>query len=346
MPLRLVSGRHGSPFYYIRGTVRGVAVDESTGTADREAAEAIRARREWEITQGTVFGRRATATFLAAAVSYMEAGGSRRFMDPILAHFGTRKLDTLDQAAIDAGARKLYPAAATSTVNRQFYTPVSAVLKHAAARGLCDHRPIARPKQPKSRVRWITPEEAERLIAACADHLRPLVIFMLYTGARVSEALYIEWNEVDLSRGHVVFLDTKNGENRGVPLHPRVVAALANIDKRNKTVVFRRPDGMPYEVKEDAGGQIKTAFGGACRRAEIDDFHPHDCRHTWATWHYAANRDLVALMKLGGWKSERMVLRYAHVNVDHLAPSIDRLPWGKSGDSIQAVSGSNVKAKG
>jgi hypothetical protein len=32
---------------------------------------------------------------------------------------------------------------------------------------------------------------------------------------------------------------------------------------------------------------------------------------------------LIALMKLGGWKSERMVLRYAHVNVSQLAPSIN-----------------------
>jgi hypothetical protein len=28
-------------------------------------------------------------------------------------------------------------------------------------------------------------------------------------------------------------------------------------------------------------------------------------------------------MKLGGWKSERMVLRYAHINVAQLAPSIN-----------------------
>jgi integrase len=86
---------------------------------------------------------------------------------------------------------------------------------------------------------------------------------------------------------------------------------------------------------EAAGGQIKTAFYGACRRAEIDDFSPHDCRHTWATWHYAANRDIIALMKLGGWKSEKMVLRYAHVNVSHLAGSIDALPWAGSQQKVQ-----------
>jgi hypothetical protein len=39
-------------------------------------------------------------------------------------------------------------------------------------------------------------------------------------------------------------------------------------------------------------------------------------------------------MKLGGWKSERMVLRYAHVNVSHLAGSINALPFGKRDDTF------------
>jgi integrase len=78
--------------------------------------------------------------------------------------------------------------------------------------------------------------------------------------------------------------------------------------------------------------RIARAFAGACRRAKIDDFHLHDCRHTWATWHYAENRDLSALQKLGSWKSVRMVLRCAHLNVDELRHAIDRLPWGKLGD--------------
>jgi hypothetical protein len=38
-------------------------------------------------------------------------------------------------------------------------------------------------------------------------------------------------------------------------------------------------------------------------------------------------------MKLGGWKSERMVLRYAHVNVEELAETIDKLPAGELGDT-------------
>jgi hypothetical protein len=48
MPLKVVR-RHGSPYFYIRGTVRGISVDESTDVADRKLAEEIRARREWEL---------------------------------------------------------------------------------------------------------------------------------------------------------------------------------------------------------------------------------------------------------------------------------------------------------
>lgn len=72
-----------------------------------------------------------------------------------------------------------------------------------------------------------------------------------------------------------------------------------------------------------------------CKRAGITDFSPHDCRHTWATWHYRANRDLTALMELGGWKSAAMVMRYAHVNTSHLAGSIGEI-WGKTGESKAA----------
>jgi|SRR5450759_1578489 integrase len=334
MSLKLTR-RHASPNWYLRGTIRGVTVDESTGVTDRKAAETIRAQREWGIIQASIHGRKATASFLEAAVGYMEGGGERRYMQPLLDHFGGSPLTRIDQAAIDRAAKVLYPTAAASTLNRQVYTPISAVLKHGAARGLCEYRQVERPAQPKGRVRWITPAEADRLITASAAHLRPLVIFLLYTGARVSEALYLDWRQVDLQRSHVDFIATKNGEARGVPLHPRAVAALASLPHRENEV-FRRPDGYAYARKEDGGGQIKKAFRGACLRAGIADFSPHGCRHTWATWHYAANRDLPALMKLGGWKSEKMVLRYTHVNVAHLAQSIAALPWDKSGDRQQA----------
>lgn len=337
MPLKVIQ-RKGRPNLYLRGTVRGIRVYASTETADPDAAEAIRIKREAGILNRSVFGPGATATFLEAAVLYLEAGGEDKYLGEwdeatskwtgILSEIHNRALDTIDQAVIDATAKKLKPSASNATKNRHVYAPIAAVLHFGADRQLCTYRRVKRLPEPEGRVRWLTPEESERLIAAAADHLKPLLIFLFATGARLSETLYLDWREVDLTARRVAFLDTKNGTSRGVPLHTRVVTVLANLKHRDGAV-FRRPDGKPYKrPKKGNGGQLDTAFSGACRRAKIDDFTPHDCRHTWATWFYAKTRDLRALMELGGWKSEKMVIRYTHVNPDHLVPLIDQaLPW-------------------
>ena len=67
MPLRLVR-RSKSPNWVIRGTVRGIRIEESSGTTDRRVAEEIRAKRESEILAESVYGRRATATFAQATL--------------------------------------------------------------------------------------------------------------------------------------------------------------------------------------------------------------------------------------------------------------------------------------
>jgi integrase len=331
--LKLVK-RHGSLNFYLRGTVRGISVDESTGVnfRNRKAAEEIKAKREAELLERSIHGDRSIANFAQAALSYTESGGEAKFLKPIIKHFGTMKLARIGQAEIDTAARKLYPTQAASTLNRQAYTPISAILRHAAKRGWCNPLILERPDDPPPRVRWITTEEANRLIDECSSWLRPLVIFLLYTGARCGEALWLDWRNIDLNRRHVDFINTKNGESRGVPLHTRIVEVLRGANQRDG-YVFTKRDGTPYRILDaedlndvSAGDRIKKGFAGAVRRAELSDFHPHDCRHTWATWHYRANRDLGALQKLGGWKTLSMVMRYAHTNVAELDRTIDSIP--------------------
>lgn len=345
MPLKL-ERRADSPVWYIRGTLRGVTIRESTGVDDRKAAEEIKAKREWEILQRSVYGLKASGTFIGAIEIYLENGGERRFLQPLIDHFGATPLAKIDQAAADEAAKAIYPGLAPATLNRQLYTPLGAVISKAAEKNYCTPLKLRRPKLPKGRARWITHAEAHALIETCAPHLKPLVAFLFYTGARIGEALWLDWRNVDLARAQAQFLDTKNGRDRGVPLHPDLVAILANLPHRDGCV-FRKPgrrvkhrDGTvtellgeiyrPLDPDDDrdvsAGDRIKKGFKAACTRAGIADFHPHDCRHTWATWHYQENRDLNMLMHLGGWSSLSMVLRYAHVNVEHAAPSICAMP--------------------
>lgn len=316
------------PCWYLRGTVRGISIFESTGIAieNKKAAEELKARRESELLEESIHGKRAVITFAQAALSYVEAGGEQTYLRPIERHLGTMKLGAIGQADIDEVARKLSPASKPSTIKRRVYTPVSAVFNHAMRRGWCNKLVLDWPKEDEPRIRWLTHEEAERLISASGPVLRPLVIFLLYTGARIGEALWLDWKDVALDRRHVQFIDTKNGTSRGVPLHHRVVTELKAMT-HSTGCVFLNHYGRPYKMTNPqlAGTVIQYQFRSAVKRAGLTDFHPHDCRHTWATWHYQANRDLGALQKLGGWKTLSMVMRYAHTNVAELDHTISRL---------------------
>jgi integrase len=329
MPLKCVR-RHGSPFIYVRGSVRGQSVDETTGTQDEAAAEAYRIAREGELLNRSLLGEKAPRPFANAGLSYIEAAGlsgrDEMYVIRLSEFFVGKTLTQIGPEEIERAVQRFCPKAGPATINRTVIGPLAAVLHHAG-----DRRRIARRKAPKGRTRWLTHDDADILIAACQPKFRardaslaPLVEFLFFTGCRIGEALTLDWSEVDLARHHVVFRDTKNGEDRGIPLHTRALAVLANMPHRRGRV-FRRPDGLPYSPRNGGGGHVKTAFNAACRRAGIADFTPHDCRHTWATWFYTENRDVRALMELGGWKTLSQVQRYTHVNKEHLRASVNRL---------------------
>lgn len=67
------------------------------------------------------------------------------------------------------------------------------------------------------------------------------------------------------------------------------------------------------------------AWKKALRRAGISDFRWHDLRHNWASWHVQAGTPLHVLQELGGWETEAMVKRYAHLAPEHLAEHTQRI---------------------
>ena len=154
---------------------------------------------------------------------------------------------------------------------------------------------------------------------AAGPALRVLVEFILGCGARMSEALELDWRDVDLQGGCATFWRTKGGRPRRATLPPGLVVTLANLPHRDGPVI-RRPDGRPYADRERlGGGQAKTAWRAAKARAGMalgpsgPALTMHDLRHTWASWHYAIHRDPLLLKIEGGWSSLDQVERYAHL---------------------------------
>ena len=273
--------------------------------------------------------RRGVRSFAEAVVSYLAAAprspARQMTLQRLVRAIGRLPLGAVDQEALGrARGLVLRRGSGAATFTRQVIGPATAVLNHAHRRGWCDMPHFARARETPGRTRYLLPDEAERLVAAAADHLRPLLIFLLCTGARLSEALGLEWRDVDLQGARAIFQaeQTKSGRRRVVQLPPRCVVSLASLQRRDGRV-FRTPAGEPYATSRERGygGQIKTAWRGALRRAfsEIAGNYansmltPHDLRHSWASWHYALHRDPLALKAEGGWSSVALVERYAHL---------------------------------
>src|SRR2546425_7826127 len=129
--------------------------------------------------------------------------------------------------------------------------------------GVLDGIPTVRLEdEPEGRLRWLTPEEANRLLAAARESRNPdladLIELSLFTGLRQSEALELTWDRVDRARGVILLEETKNDELREVPLNARADAVLA-----------RRTAGAGLVFGSSSFYTFRTAWEGALRRAKL-----------------------------------------------------------------------------
>ena len=327
MPLKLIPPRPGkTPFYAVRGTHLGVSLDRSTKTGDRSLAQKLLQAWRGDIERGA-YARPGAPSFASAATDYMNAGGEARFLPPIITHFGLQPLAQIDQKAIGDAAVALYPKAAPATRNRQVYSPVIAILRHA---GVTD--PFKRPKgaQGQRRTFFLSLDQAQRLIAAGyaqTPFFGALLVFLLYTGCRIEEATSLREGECHLDEGWAYVRTTKNGEPRAVYLPPVVVAALANIRDlpRNK----RR--GAEYLFPFSKCGRL-YALLTAAEKASGVILPPrvafHVFRHTYGAWMQRLGADLVGT---GTWRNEKSASVYKHLEITIEAQKANDMPVVKVG---------------
>jgi integrase len=163
-------------------------------------------------------------------------------------------------------------------------------------------------KEAKRRVRWITPDQAKRLLAELPAHQRDLALFALATGLRQSNVIHLGWDQVDLPRktAWIPGDKAKGKEDIHVSLSELSMEVLqAQLGKHPQSVFTY--GGKPI-------GQVNTkAWRSALQRVGIENFRWHDLRHTWASWLVQNGTPLYDLQEMGGWKSAEMVRRYAHL---------------------------------
>ena len=117
--------------------------------------------------------------------------------------------------------------------------------------------------------------EEKRLLNASPDHLKLVIMFTLDTGGRRSELFKLDWRNVDLDHNRIVFVETKNGEDRAVRLTDRARAILEHLGPNDSGPVFT--------YKGKALASVTSSFERARRIAGMEDVRFHDLRHTFAS---------------------------------------------------------------
>ncbi|MDL2226348.1 site-specific integrase [Deltaproteobacteria bacterium OttesenSCG-928-M10] len=183
-----------------------------------------------------------------------------------------------------------------------------------------------RPRKDNRRVRYLTPDEAVRLLDDLKYRSMPahdLALLSLFTGLRLSECLGLTWADIDLENGLIFVKDSKKSLNRHAYITDEVGEMLR-----------RRGDGKPRQEKVftgpncgETGQKARADFRAAVNDLKFNEDLTdrrqmvvfHTLRHTFASWLVQKGQPLYTVSKLLGHQGIKHTERYAH-----LAPATQR----------------------
>jgi len=291
--------------------------------------------------EGITVGEFIDAVYWPWVIEYNRAPKTKRHrLTHIRRQWGKKKLSALADKDIDKFRHEMQVWGTLATFNR-----VMSVLGHmftiALERGYIREKPINTAKgrfKEKGRLRYLLPEELDRLVAECPAYIRPIVLTAAHTGLRRTELLRLRLGlEVDLQTRRITVRAPKTEETRHIPINETLAAVLTEAAQGKATgdYIFAKPNGDPRVT-------IRRPFGHACQRAEIHDFKLHDLRHTFASNLVMAGVDLATVRELLGHKTMAMTLRYSHLSPAHQSRAVGVLDrvfgGGKRPVSISCVS--------
>jgi len=317
----------------------GQRLRRSTGSDKEELAQEYHDKLKVELWRVYRLGERMRHTWNEAVVRWLKEQSHKatietdkihlRWLDPFL---NDLYLDAINRDLIDQiTERKRAEGVSNATVNRVLEVLRAILRKCVNEWEWLDRAPFIKMlKEPTRRIRFLTHNEAQRLISCLPEHLADMAAFSLATGLRRANVTGLQWSQIDLAR-RLAWIHPDQAKARkaiAVPLNAEAVLLIRKQTGKHSLFVFSYKGKPIYQVST-------KAWYKALKTAGIEEFRWHDLRHTWASWHVQNGTPLFALQELGGWESPEMVRRYAHMSADHLAPYADRLC------SLKAVSGSN-----
>jgi integrase len=324
--------------WWLRFCYQGKQIRRSLETEDKKLAERISHKILGQVAEGKWFdiSKENEKTFGQLMDRYMIEHSKPKkkswkrddvSLSHLLPFFGDQTLEGVTPGLISKyKSQRLQDGAKPATLNREL-----SLIKHAFNLALKEwdwakENPCCRVKMEREnneRERVLGYDEEERLLEACPQWLKEIVIFALDTGAREGEILALNMKSIDLFRKVGTILQGKAGQYKTIPLTSRLIEILkSKIKVRHLHHDLVSPSQNGMRITDTNLGR---AFRGALRKAKIENFHFHDLRHTFASRCVQGGIDLSVVQKYLGHKDPRMVQRYAHHSVESLRSGIEVL---------------------
>jgi integrase len=167
---------------------------------------------------------------------------------------------------------------------------------------------VRNPPTSKPRDRTLAPEEYKSLKAALAGtrsvYLEPLMDLAIQTGMRRGELLKIKWQDLDLEERTLQLYDTKNGEDRKVPLTTTAASILTEWSSSSKRI---------FPITSVA---VRQSWDRLVKRAGISNLHFHDLRHEAISRFLEMGLSVPEVALISGHKDPRMLFRYTHLRAE------------------------------
>ena len=231
--------KRGSVWWLDMLAPRGERVRRSTGTEHKALAQELHDKLKAELWRVARLGERPSRTWNDAAVRWLKESSHKATLDMDKAHLrwlhrflDGRELEAISRSLVDRiTAERAAEGVSNATVNRTLEVLRAILRKCVNEWEWLDKAPRVRMlKEPTRRIRFITREEARRLLSVLPEHLADMAAFSLATGLRRANVTGLQWTQVDLVR-RVAWIHPDQAKARkaiAVPLNAEAVMLSAS----------------------------------------------------------------------------------------------------------------------
>lgn len=298
---------------------------------------------------------------LEATTQRSEGARISNHITPLLGEFTLAEIDAVAVKAWVAnladGDEELDRAPLAPKTIRNVHGLLYAIMEEAVTQRLIRVNPCYRtglPKVPHKEQRYLTEPEIGRLAAALPEHWRPLVLLMVSTGLRWSEAAGLKAKRLDVLARTARVEETLHELEAGTDLvwqGPKTKQSrrtvtftvdVANLlvplvaDRERDDVVFRGPDGGPLRYRK-----FWRIWTKATTAAGLEGLRIHDLRHTHAAHLISHGVSLTGVQRRLGHSS----ITVTSDLYGHLLPVVDAMILEAVGAMLAGVDfGSGVGA--